>query len=132
MGEFIYQKREKEEKGMIQRRSIAMCMILSLVTCGIYGIYWFVVLTDDANTLLPDNKGLNNTSGGVAFLLSLVTCGIYGLYWAYKQGEKIDEAKTARGIMSSNSGVIYLLLTIFGFGIIAEALMQNELNSMAF
>lgn len=75
MGEFIYQKREKEEKGMIQRRSIAMCIILSLVTCGIYGIYWFVVLTDDANTLLPDNKGLNNTSGGVAFLLSLVTCG---------------------------------------------------------
>ena len=111
---------------MIQRRSIAMCIILSLVTCGIYGIYWFVVLTDDANTLL------NNTSGGVAFLLSLVTCGIYGLYWAYKQGEKIDEAKTARGIMSSNSGIIYLLLTIFGFGIIAEALMQNELNSMAF
>ena len=132
MGEFIYQKREKEEKGMIQRRSIAMCIILSLVTCGIYGIYWFVVLTDDANTLLPDNKGLNNTSGGVAFLLSLVTCGIYGLYWAYKQGEQIDEAKTARGIMSSNSGIIYLLLTIFGFGIIAEALMQNELNSMAF
>ena len=75
---------------------------------------------------------MNNTSGGVAFLLSLVTCGIYGLYWAYKQGEKIDEAKTARGIMSSNSGIIYLLLTIFGFGIIAEALMQNELNSMAF
>lgn len=132
MSEFIYQKREKEEKGMIQRRSIAMCIILSLVTCGIYGIYWFVVLTDDANTLLPDNKGLNNTSGGVAFLLSLVTCGIYGLYWAYKQGEKIDEVKTARGIMSSNSGIIYLLLTIFGFGIIAEALMQNELNSMAF
>lgn len=132
MSEFIYQKREKEEKGMIQRRSIAMCIILSLVTCGIYGIYWFVVLTDDANTLLPDNKGLNNTSGGVAFLLSLVTCGIYGLYWAYKQGEKIDEAKTAREIMSSNSGIIYLLLTIFGFGIIAEALMQNELNSMAF
>ena len=132
MGEFVYQKRKKEEKGMIQRRSIAMCIILSLVTCGIYGIYWFVVLTDDANTLLPDNKGLNNTSGGVAFLLSLVTCGIYGLYWAYKQGEKIDEAKTAREIMSSNSGIIYLLLTIFGFGIIAEALMQNELNSMAF
>ena len=132
MGEFVYQKRKKEEKGMIQRRSIAMCIILSLVTCGIYGIYWFVVLTDDANTLLPDNKGLNNTSGGVAFLLSLVTCGIYGLYWAYKQGEKIDEAKTAREIMASNSGIIYLLLTIFGFGIIAEALMQNELNSMAF
>lgn len=117
---------------MIQRRSVAMCIVLSIITCGIYGIYWFIVLTDDANTVLPDNKGFNNTSGGVAFLLTLVTCGIYGLYWAYKQGEKIDEAKTSRGIMSSNSGLIYLILTILGFGIIAYALMQNELNSMAF
>ena len=25
---------------MIQRREIAICIILSIVTCGIYGIYW--------------------------------------------------------------------------------------------
>ena len=70
-------------------------------------------------------------SGGVAFVLSLITCNIYGLYWAYKQGEKIDKAKTDRGIPSSNSGVIYLILCFVGLGIVAEALMQNELNSLA-
>ena len=64
-------------------------------------------------------------------LLSLITCNIYGLYWAYKQGEKIDKAKTDRGIPSSNSGVIYLILCFVGLGIVAEALMQNELNSLA-
>ena len=73
------------------------------------------------------NKG-NHT---VAFVLSLITCNIYGLYWAYKQGEKIDKAKTDRGIPSSNSGVIYLILCFVGLGIVAEALMQNELNSLA-
>ena len=53
---------------------------------------------------------INGASGGVAFLLTLVTCNIYGYYWAYKQGERIDNAKNARGIPSSNSNVLYLIL----------------------
>ena len=113
---------------MIQNRSIAVCIILSIVTCGIYGIYWFICLTNDTNIACGDTEG---TSGGVAFLLTLVTCGIYGLYWAYKQGEKIDQAKSSRGLESGSNGVLYLVLCIFGLGIISYALMQNELNQMA-
>lgn len=33
----------------VEERNIAMCIILSLVTCGIYGLYWFVCLTEDTN-----------------------------------------------------------------------------------
>ena len=112
---------------MIQKRNIAVCIILSIVTCGIYGIYWFNCLNNDTNTA----SNTFGTSGGVAFLLTLVTCGIYGIYWAYKQGEKIDVAKRNRGISSSNSGILYLILSLFGFSIIAWALMQNELNQLA-
>ena len=53
-----------------------------------YGLYWFVCLTDDTNTI----SGEPGTSGVVALVLTIVTCGIYGLYWAYKCGEKIDAA----------------------------------------
>lgn len=113
---------------MIQRREIAVCIILSIVTCGIYGIYWFICLTDDTNIV---SGRTSDTSGVVAFLLSLITCNIYGLYWAYKQGEKIDEAKTDRGISSNNSSIAYLLLCLFGFSIVAYALMQNDLNKLA-
>lgn len=113
---------------MIQNRNIAVCIILSLVTCGFYGIYWFICLANDTNTI---SGKTGDTSGGVAFLLSLITCGIYGLYWAYKQGEKIDETKTKRGIQSSNSGIVYLLLCFFGLGVVAWALMQDELNKLA-
>lgn len=112
---------------MIKERNIAVCIILTIVTCGIYGIYWFICLNNDANTA----SNTFGTTGGVAFLLSLVTCGIYGLYWAFKQGEKIDAAKKSRGTDSSNTGVIYLILFIFGLGIVAYALMQNELNKLA-
>ena len=67
---------------MIERRNIAVCIVLTLVTCGIYGIYWIVCLTNDVNTVSGD---VNGTSGGMVVLLTIVTCGIYGIYWAYKQ-----------------------------------------------
>lgn len=112
---------------MVKQKSIALCIILTIVTCGIYGIIWFISLTDDTNTVW----GKPGTSGGMAFLLTLVTCGIYSLYWAYKQGEKLDEAKQAKGLAGGSSGILYLLLSIFGLGIIAYALMQDSLNKLA-
>lgn len=110
----------------VQQRNIAVCVILSIVTCGIYGIYWFICLTNDTNTI----AGEIGTSGGVAFILTLITCGIYGLYWAYKCGEKLDKAKSDRGIPASNGGILYLILFLFG-GIIAYALIQSELNNLS-
>lgn len=112
---------------MIKQRNIAVCIILSIVTCGIYGLYWLACLNNDTNTA----SGTFSTSGGMVVLLTIITCNIYGIYWAFKQGEKIDAAKASRGIPSSNSGILYLILSLFGFGIIAWALMQNELNKLA-
>lgn len=111
----------------MQQRNIAVCIILSIVTCGIYGIYWFIVMTDDTNRI---SGQMNATSGGMAFLFVILTCGIYAIYWYYKMGENIDMAKRNRGLQSSNTGVLYLLLGIFGFGIISYALLQNELNTL--
>ena len=111
------------------KRNIGLCIVLSIITCGIYSIYWFVVLANDTN--VASGHAQDGTSGGVAFLLTLVTCGIYGFYWAYKQGEKLNEAKAMRNMPAdSNAGIIYIVLQIFGLGIVAYALMQNELNKM--
>lgn len=117
---------------MIQQRNIALCIILSIVTCGIYSLVWFIKLADDTNLVTtPPTNGKPHTSGGMALLLTIVTCGIYGYYWAYKQGEKLDNAKASRGMPTSNQSVIYLILEIFGLGIVAWALMQSQLNEMA-
>lgn len=106
---------------MVENKNIALCIVLSIVTCGIYGIVWFISLNDDVNRVSNEP---NPTSGGIAFLLTLVTCGIYGFYWAYKQGEKLDRAENN----NSSSGVLYIVLTFFGLGIVAYALMQDRLN----
>lgn len=113
---------------MIIKRDIVVSIILSIITCGIYSLYWFVCLTDDTNALAGE---AGDTSGLVALLLTIITCGIYGWYWAYKRGEKIDRIKQMRNIPSSNGGILYLILYMFGGGIIAYALIQNEINNLA-
>lgn len=116
---------------MIQQRNIALCVVLSIVTCGIYGLYWFIKLTDETNMVAPPNPaGKPYTSGGIALLLMIVTCDIYGIYWAYKQGEKLDGAKAARGLPTSSQAVVYLILQLF-MPIIGWAMMQSQLNEMA-
>lgn len=112
---------------MIKQKNIALCIILSIVTCGIYGLYWFVCITDDVNTAAEEQ----GTTGVVALLLSIITCNLYGLYWAYKMGEKVDIIKSKRGLAASNSGILYLILCFLGLGIVTWALIQNELNQVA-
>lgn len=112
---------------MIKQRNIALCIILSIVTCGIYGLYWFVCITDDMNAAVEEQ----GTTGVMALLLTIVTCGIYSFYWAYKMGEKVDALKAKNGVPSSNSGILYLILCIFGLSIVAWAIIQNELNQVA-
>jgi len=110
---------------MIQKRSIPLYIILYFITCGIVGLVWMAQLTDDTNAIAEEY----GTSGVLAVILTFCTCGIYGLYWAYKCGEKIDIAKQKRGYPASNGGVLYLIVYIFG-GIIAYALIQNEINNL--
>ena len=112
---------------MISERSIVKCILLTLVTCGIYGIFWFIWLTDDANAI----SGTDGTSGAMSYLLAFVTCNIYTFFWAFRQGEKIELAKQRHGMPSSDSSVLYLVLCILGLNIVALALMQNELNKLA-
>lgn len=88
---------------MIKQRNIGICILLSIVTCGIYGLYWFVVLTDDIN---QESGETDATSGGMSLLLTIVTCNIYGWFWAYKMGEKVDIIKNKNGVPSSNSGIL--------------------------
>ena len=108
-------------------RNIALCIILSFVTCGIYLYYWIYMMNEDVNGL----EGKNSPSGVMVILLSFVTCGIYQIIWMYNVGTAIDRAKTARGSGSSSCGVIYLVLMLFGLGIVSMGLAQNELNQMS-
>lgn len=111
----------------MKERNIATAIIFSIITCGIYGIYWFIVMTDEAKIAAKDNQ---LASGGVAFLLSIVTCGIYMIYWSYKMGDLTAKAQADRGLPVKNNGVLYLILCLLGLGIVNYILIQSDLNQI--
>lgn len=108
----------------ITERNIAVAIILTIVTCGIYGLFWFVKITDETNELSGDTT---QTSGGLALVLTIVTCGIYGIYWAYRLGEKVDNINGANG---GSSAILFLILQLFGLGIINYGIAQDTINKV--
>ena len=64
----------------------------------------------------------------MVLLFTIVTCGLYSLFWYYKMGRQCDELRAMRGEMSDNSGVMFLLVGLLGFGIINYCLMQDNIN----
>ena len=113
----------------IPRRSIGLAIVLSIVTCGIYGLYWLYCIVADLNTAVGEPE---DTSGAMVILLSIVTCNIYLLYWYYKAAGKVNRLHQIKGENEDSSlGILYLLLSIFGFSIVNMALIQNELNQVS-
>ena len=110
------------------KRSIPLSIVLSFITVGLYALYWVYTLTEEAHAAAGERT---TASGGMVILFSLLTCGIYSLYWLYKMGETIVMAKQKRGMTAdTNLPIIYLVLALFGFGIISYALMQSALNDI--
>lgn len=108
----------------LPERNIVVCILLSLITCGIYSIYWFIVMTDESNMVSDEQTA----SGGMAFLFTIITCGIYFYYWNYKMGQKLHQAGQKYNKPIGDNSIVYLLLSIFGLGIINYCIIQSDLN----
>lgn len=107
-----------------QKRSPALVIVLSLVTCGIYLFYWIYCVSKETKDFLGDET----INPGLEVLLSVVTCGIYTLYWYYKYAKyQVDMCQRA-GIAEVDNSVLCLILSILGLSIVSMAIMQNQLN----
>jgi hypothetical protein len=108
-------------------RSIATSVILTIVTCGIYGLIWMYAIGKD----IRDNLGREDPNPGMDILLTLVTCGIWGIYLMYKYPTMINEMAHKRGLPANESlPLISILLGILGLPVVSFALMQSELNKI--
>ena len=111
----------------MKKRNVALCVIFSIVTFGIYGLFWMAQINNCVNELADPPK---RTGGGVAVLLTIVTLGIYGFYWAYKMGGLLDAALAKRSMPTQNRNVMYLILAVIQLGFVGWILMQSTINSM--
>jgi len=111
----------------LQQRSIAMNIILTIVTCGIFGLYWYYCVATD----IYNNRNNIGTTPGITLLLNILTGGIYGMYVYYKWGQSMSELCREKNIPGEDRAVLYLILAIFGLSIVNMALIQNDLNLLS-
>ncbi len=107
-----------------KKRNIFLCILFSIISFGIYYLYWRCKITTETNNLATNNKSAN---GFLALVLTAITFGIYGFYWAYKLGNRVGEIEGGNG-----SGGLYVVLTIFAVGaIVIPILAQSAINKKA-
>ena len=93
---------------------IGICLLLSIITLGIYGIYWQVKTKEELKSLGADIP--------TAWLLIIP---IANIYWTYKYADGYSTK-----LKKDNNGVLWFLVFYF-IGIITPAIVQTDLNKLA-
>ncbi len=106
----------------IQNRNIVTCILLSIVTCGIYGIIWIVKAVGEAVKV----KDATDSAA-----LEIILCLFFPFLGFFLAEKKFAEGCQMRGIPHSDNSIIYLVLGIFGLSIVSLGLMQSELNKIS-
>ena len=93
------------KKGTI--RPIPIMLLLNIVTCGIYYIYW-IYQTSVEIKMCSEREDLNPT---IEILLGIITCGLYFKYWYYKYGKIVyKELPLKAGINNAEDKTMVLVV----------------------
>jgi len=100
-------------------RSLLKYILFTILTLGIYAIYFQHVIARDMNFMCRgDGK---RTRGVIAYVIfSLLTFGIYSIVWLYNVGNRINVNSARYGYPIKENGTTLLLWEILGallFGI---------------
>lgn len=98
---------------MIKQRSFVTYVLLSIITCGIYSIFFWYNYSDDMNKVC-NGDGKNTQNYLIVWLLSMITFGIYGYVWYYGVGNRLQENAPRYGVTFNENGTTVLLWMIFG------------------
>lgn len=115
-----------------ENRNWLVCLLLTIVTLGIYGFYLVYCIAKETNVSCKEDG--KNTMGLLLFiLLSIVTFGIWSIVWYCLVIARWENKATQAGEQPSCTIISYLLWEIVGAiifvgPIVAYALSIKGLN----
>ncbi len=107
--------------------SIPKYLILTILTLGLFNLYWNYRQMKACNDLLDENE----FSFFLWILLSILTIGLYHIYYQFKMGRAIVEIQ--RNLNEQEFDIlplISLVVTIFGLSIVVDCIHQYEINKL--
>lgn len=117
--------------GIVKEKSIGLCVVLSLVTCFIYSIYWLYTIAHDLNDLCESQNQEKGAEPGLVVVLSIVTCGIYLLYYLWKAGKMVSSLTRSNGHHPSDDSIVLMVLSILQLSLVSFCILQSHINDFA-
>ena len=121
------------QRGRIEQRGAAAAAALSLVTCGIYFLYWLHVTGRELQETLDDQE----LKPGLDVLLTVLTCGLWSAYAMYRNAQKIHGALLSVDPYAKDQSELTLILSLASVftGYLAWVgavyVVQEELNKLS-
>ncbi len=107
--------------------SVALYLVLTIVTLGLFNLYWNYRQMQACNELLERRE----FSWLRWILLCVVTFGLYHFYYQYKMGAAINEIQDRHDLpFTEGLPILSVLAAVIGFGVIADCIHQHELNKI--
>ena len=117
--------------GVVKEKSIGLCVVLSIVTCGIYGIYWLYTIAHDLNDLCESQNQEKGAEPGLVVVLGIVTCGIYSLYYLWKAGKMVASLTRSNGQHPSDDSIVLMVLALLQLSLVSYCILQSHINGFA-
>ncbi|HEX8653340.1 MAG TPA: DUF4234 domain-containing protein [Pyrinomonadaceae bacterium] len=109
-----------------EKRDPLMVLILGLVTCGIYALYWVYKTSSE----IRDALGREDINPALDTVLTLVTCYIWLVYLAYKYPQLLLQLQERAGQPRNDISLVSLILAIVGLTPVSLYMIQSELNNV--
>lgn len=106
----------------VQKRNIVKCVLLSIITFGIYGIVWVIKMMQEAVSLADPNDNAT---------LEIILAILFSPVGYFLAERKLADGCARMGIKHQDRSIVYLVLGLLGFGWVNAILMQGDLNYIA-
>lgn len=104
----------------MQNRNVGLVVVFSIITCGLYFLYWHYVTAQDLNREETEQAPVMNFI--LAILVGMLTCGIFMYIWLYLFYKKIDK------LTGDDNVLVNFLLAVFFTPVAGMAIAQNSIN----
>ena len=119
----------------VQPRSPATVLVLCVVTCGFYQLFWYHHVYEETQAL----AGKTPTGNGywLDLAVTMVTCGLYGIFVDYQLCNLLNEELRRRGHrVNKDEGTVVVLLDVSAYftgwmsNLMTTALAQDQINKI--
>lgn len=112
----------------VQPKNILLYICLSILTCGIFTLYWMYSAARDINSLADAQNKPRGVDPAMAVILFIVTCGVYGIYYFWKEGKTM--AALQYPDYDQGDDTIVMVIIAFFMQTVSLVILQSDINDI--